>query len=143
MRQIFTIMLLFNLFLYADIIRDNSKEIVTDTTTNLQWQDNIDAKTVTKTWKEAIDYCKALKLGGYTNWRLPNIKELKSIIDRRYINPTISKSFKNTNITDFYWSSTTLTSSKYYARTVGFNYGYIKGFGKRIRQYIRCVRNVK
>jgi len=143
MKQIFTILLILNLSLYANFTRDNSKEIVTDTTTNLQWQDNIDAKTVTKTWKEAIEYCKALKLGDYTNWRLPSINELKSIINRKYINPTISKSFKNTNITDFYWSSTTLTSSKYYARTVGFNYGYIKGFGKRIKQYIRCVRDVK
>jgi len=49
MKQFFTILLIFNLSLYANFTRDNSKEIVTDATTNLQWQDNIDAKTVTKT----------------------------------------------------------------------------------------------
>jgi uncharacterized protein DUF1566 len=31
-------------------------------------------------WTESIDYCESLSLGGYTNWRLPNIDELRTMI---------------------------------------------------------------
>ena len=30
---------------------------------------------------EAVDYCKNLKLGGFSNWRLPEIEELQGISD--------------------------------------------------------------
>lgn len=32
-----------------------------------------------KTWEYAITYYEGLSLGGYSDWRLPNIKELKSM----------------------------------------------------------------
>jgi len=45
--------------------RDDTTQIVTDTTTGLQWQDDANASSLTKKWTEAIDYCEALTLGGH------------------------------------------------------------------------------
>jgi len=44
---------------------------------NLQWS----LKTSEKmNWNQAIDYCKNLNEDGFTDWRLPNIDELRTII---------------------------------------------------------------
>jgi hypothetical protein len=32
-----------------------------------------------RTWQESVDYCAALKLGGFTGWRLPTLDEVKGI----------------------------------------------------------------
>lgn len=54
--------------------------MVFDKATGLMW-----AKDLTiggrKTWANALTYAEGLSLGGYTDWRLPNIKELVSIMD--------------------------------------------------------------
>ena len=44
--------------------RDDIKQTVTDTTTGLMWQDDPEAKTVVKTWSDAIAYCENKTLGG-------------------------------------------------------------------------------
>src|SRR6266498_1598106 len=63
---------------------------VADNTTNLMWQQcsaGLSGATCatgtigTYTWDNAITYCEGLTLGGFTDWRLPNIKELKSLAD--------------------------------------------------------------
>ena len=52
---------------------------VTDSATRLQWQQKDDG--VRREWKEALAYCEALNLGGQQDWRLPDSKELQSIVD--------------------------------------------------------------
>jgi hypothetical protein len=132
--------LVLSIYANANFIRDNSKEIVTDTFRHLQWQDNIEAKTVSKTWIEAINYCEDLSLDKYSDWRLPNVNELRSIIDRTKINPTIDTTFQNISYDD-YWSSTTSEEYKKNAWTVGFSYGHIKDTDKYRSNSVRCVRD--
>jgi len=49
-----------------------------DPTTNLCWQDP--AATSTMGWSSAGRYCNSLKLGEHTDWRLPTIDELRSLL---------------------------------------------------------------
>ena len=64
---------------------DNGDCTVTDNVTGLIWQQEDDD--VTKTWEEALAYCETLTLAGPTDWRLPDIKELMSIVDNTRNNP--------------------------------------------------------
>jgi hypothetical protein len=50
-------------------IRDNTNNIILDTKTRLVWNDT---NATTKTWIDAIDYCEALVINNFNNWRLPN-----------------------------------------------------------------------
>ena len=124
------------LSLNADFIRDNTKLVVNDTKTGLMWQD--DAVGSTMDWSTAITTCENLTLGGYSDWRLPNIRELKSIADRTRANPAISPNF--TAITsDYYWSSTTYSVSSYVC-DVGFSGGNDGVSEKTDSLFVRCVR---
>ena len=126
--------------LNAEYIRDNANEVVLDTTTNLIWQDDADAKTLTKSWVDAIGYCEALTLGGKSDWRLPNFNELYALADRSKVNPAISDRFVNV-ASSFYWSSTTYVSYSDYAWSVRFYNGVGDGSNKTGSYYVRCVRS--
>ncbi|GAF95222.1 unnamed protein product, partial [marine sediment metagenome] len=58
---------------------DNGDETVTDLATGLTWQQGDDG--VARNWQEALAYAEDLVLGGHSAWRLPNAKELQSIVD--------------------------------------------------------------
>ena len=137
MRQIFLIMIGLSVSIWADFTRDSTTQIVTDTNTKLQWQDN---EIVSKKWTEAIDYCEALTLGGYNDWRLPNQNELRSIADRSKNKPAISSTFQNV-VSNYYWSSSTVVGYEYLAWSVYFRYGYEYWGGKSGVSYVRCVRD--
>jgi len=114
--------------------------IVTDSLTKLQWQDDTIGTIIN--WTRAISRCEALTLGGFSDWRLPNIKELQSIVDDSKISPSIDSAFVNT-VSDSYWSSTTLSYDSSFAWYVTFatgnTYNYLKTY-PRYGYYVRCVR---
>lgn len=37
-----------------------------------------------RTWQESVDYCAALKLGGFSGWRIPTLDEVKGIAYTRH-----------------------------------------------------------
>ncbi len=119
--------------------RDDALEIVTDNVTKLVWQDNSDAKTVKKTCQGAKDYCESLDFAGHTDWRLPTIKELQTIVDDGVYNPAINATFQNVT-SGSYWSSTTLSSYTSDAWGVYFYNGGMHYYGKTDSRYVRCVR---
>ena len=57
--------------------QDNADGTVTDLNTGLMWQQGLDDK---MTWAEAVSGADTCSIGGYTDWRLPSIKELYSLI---------------------------------------------------------------
>ena len=138
MKKIFLIMIGLSLWAHADFSRDNNTQIVSDNSTQLQWQDDVN---VIKTWIEAIDYCEGVSIGGYDDWRLPNINELYSIADRRKSNPAINSTFKIVG-GNAYWSSSTIVGDESNnAWCVYFQYGYDGWASKYSSYYIRCVRS--
>ncbi len=94
--------------------KDNGNKTVTDQATELMWM-KIDSNK-TMTWQQALEYAKNLNYAGYNDWRLPNVKELQSIVDysgapdakdkadrRAAIDPI----FELTRTESWFWSSTT------------------------------------
>ena len=140
MRAILLLMIGLSTSLLADFSRSNG--VVTDNTTGLQWQNDYsdnggDIKYAK--WTDAIAYCEDLTLGGHSDWRLPNKKELLSIVDYGGYNSSIDTVFTHTS-SGYYWSSTTHASFTGYAWIVGFNYGYTSHGVKSVDRYVRCVR---
>ena len=90
-------------------------------------------------WEKALRYCHELDMKGYHDWRLPNINELKSIVDRNLHSPALSPVFQRVSLGNF-WSSTTLASSPDNAWTLYMNYGNTSYGDKTYGYFVRCVR---
>jgi hypothetical protein len=124
-----------------DYRRNNSKEVVNDLTNNLMWQDDEDVRTVQKNWQGAMDYCQNLNLAGHSDWRLPNLEELKTIVDKNN-DPAIKSEFKNTTSYS-YWSSTPGAGGSYGAWVVYFSGGGEDSDNEYNYNTVRCVRDSK
>lgn len=136
-----------NLGFYAD----RGDGTVDDETTGLVWQKataDIDNDGVPDKMgrDEALEYCEQLKLGGFDDWRLPNIRELMSIVDYSKRRPATNYSIFSCQSAS-YWSSTLNLSSPIESLGIDFYRGawatvtqsrdmnIISG-----RSYVRCVR---
>ena len=82
---------------------------------------------------------------GYTDWMIPNIKVLESIVDYSEENPAIDPLFpgathESTFDESFYWSSTSDASSPGDAWRVDFNFASIVASDKNNVFRVRAVR---
>jgi len=97
---------------------DNQDGTISDNATGLMWQASDSTKGMN--WEEALAYAENLTLGGYSDWRLPNAKELQSIVDYSRSPETsdsaaIDPIFQVSSIVNeagekdypYYWTSTT------------------------------------
>jgi hypothetical protein len=92
---------------------DNGNGTITDNLSGLMWTKNANLPGSKMTWYQASDFCNNLKLGGYTDWRLPEVKELESLINDDEPNSAAwlnSQGFTNVQSYD-YWSATTRTNN--------------------------------
>jgi hypothetical protein len=78
--------------------------------------------------------------GGYSDWRLPTIKELAYLADTRGTNPSINSDFFPNTVSSWYWSSSTSANYPYHAWGVGFRHGYDSYNYKYFYGYVRAVR---
>ncbi|WGW04119.1 Lcl C-terminal domain-containing protein [Tropicibacter oceani] len=65
----------------AAVYIDNGDGTVTDSVTNLTWQQT--PENARLQFSESLTFCQALELGGRSDWRVPTIKELYSLADFR------------------------------------------------------------
>lgn len=128
---------------------------VIDNLTQLMWQrcsvgqtwqdttcsDKDDAKELS--WKNALEYGPTNNFAGYGNWRMPNIKELHSLVIHQSYNPALNIDVFPNNQIGGYWSS---TPRKPYAEILTINF---KGGGqmmlrtpKSSKLYLRLVRDL-
>ena len=122
----------------------NSASVTLDNITGLMWIYNrtdagIDAFAL---WDNALGVCKTLNYAGYTDWRLPNVRELTSIVDygRAAAPANNTAAFFNTGGSP-YWTSTTSRSPTTSAFNVAFNdAGKIAVSDKGNSWLVRCVR---
>ncbi|MGK5094511.1 DUF1566 domain-containing protein [Deltaproteobacteria bacterium TL4] len=126
---------LFQKMVYAADSKINGDGTVTHR--GLMWQQAGDKEYA---WEKAINYCKALRLAGYQDWRLPAIEELQMLIENNHGAPFINTTlFPNTQSSS-YWSSTTYAYYTSFAWSVNFYFGYVSYYNKTYSFYVRCVR---
>ena len=83
------------------------------------------------TWQSALDYVKTLNTGGHTDWRLPNVNELRSLVDYSQIGPCLPQGHPFTNVqSSGYWSSTTRAEHTVDAWIVNMHGGSVEYGGK-------------
>lgn len=117
---------------------DNGNGTITDNVTNLVWQKI--HSTDSLTWEQALSYADTATIGGYTDWRLPSIKELHSINDENFVNPSVNNAFFSNVGVNKYWSSTTLPNQTTKAWYLSTQFGITTYDVKTVRHYIYCVR---
>ncbi|OQX11938.1 MAG: hypothetical protein BWK73_16215 [Thiothrix lacustris] len=136
-------------------LRDNGDGTVTDTKTGLMWKQCAEGRSdvgcatgtpQTSTWQAALAQVQTVNasggFAGYTDWRLPNIKELRSIVERQCYYPAINLTrFPNTSITAFWSSSPDVYSDSDLARLVSFYDGNDNWAGRSNDFQIRLVRS--
>lgn len=122
----------------TEIFKDNGNGTITDNRTGLTWQ-QADAATV-MSWEEAIAYAESLSLGGFDDWRLPNIKELVSLNDEGRVRPSLNTSYFAAPSSALFWSSTTQFNQTPNAWTVDFTFGISSYNPKTDKLRVRCVR---
>ena len=107
---------------------------IIDKSTGLMWMQDDSGEGIV--WKDALTYAENSNFAGYSDWRLPNVKELQSIVDYGYsptatdpdkVGPAIDPIFNCTQIKSeagyddyaYYWTSTSANFTKgrpyYYA----------------------------
>ena len=116
--------------------------VTVDNRTGLMWVTNpVDVgMTGTHSWEAAIAACEALTYATYSDWRLPNIKELASIVNYQNYNPAINTIYFPNTPNSTYWSSTTYVPNSPYAWYVMFDTGNVGNTIKTDPLNVRCVR---
>ncbi len=146
MKKILLIILGLSSLIWADFTRSENG-IVTDSSTILQWQDDSTAGSTAMHWEAAIMECETLTLGDYTDWRLPNINELLTIMNVGKSEPIVDPVFQNIiDGNSFYYSSTTVDNDKTFAWVVNSSTGEDDYTSKALygtSSYVMCVRNEK
>ena len=139
--------------------KNNNDGTISDIQTGLMWKQCVEGTffkgagvcstdpALTVNWQNALFLAEDVARGttgenmGYIDWRLPNAKELESIIERQCINPSINlKVFPDTPASPF-WSSTPYSSAGASKWMVIFNYGIISTTGSG-SFYVRLVRDL-
>jgi hypothetical protein len=112
-------------------------DTVYDNVTKITWQR---APSTGLTWLNALSTCAALDLDGHDDWRLPNIKELFTIVDYKASSPAIDgTAFPSTPNVQF-WASTPYRNNYGWAWTVDFLDGQGKTPPTSEQHLVRCVR---
>jgi hypothetical protein len=136
--------------------RNTSAEpVVVDNTTGLTWQGCVagltgsDCATGSATimvWADGLAYCEGLSWAGQSDWRVPNRKELASIVDSRRTSPAIDlTAFPATPSNQYQWSSSSWVTSCSGTDCRGCYVSFIDGhpscLGPKLYNFhLRCVR---
>jgi formylglycine-generating enzyme required for sulfatase activity len=117
--------------------RPGADGTVLDEATGLTWQRSFDA--TTHAWSDARSYCGGLSLAG-GGWRLPNMKELQSLIDDTKVDPAIDVSAFPGTQGQAFWSGSPLSGALPDAWFVNFYAGVSYSTSQTNLYPVRCVR---
>jgi len=123
---------------------------VTDTKTGLIWRRCAEGMTFkgntcvgsSKTYTHEAALKRATQEATRTgvSWRLPNVKELASIVDRSRVSPAIDPAAFPATPSGWFWSSSPYVGDTYYAWSVYFSYGFVYSDYRVSSGAVRLVR---
>lgn len=98
---------------------DPDGQLVQDNLTGLLWSRDANLAEFPLDWQEALDFVQRMNMEsamGRSDWRLPDRRELRSLLSHQTLNPALPKGhpFRNV-ILNWYWTSTTAAASAAYA----------------------------
>lgn len=125
-----------------------SGDEVTDSKTGLVWRRCSEGQSwsgstctgtaATYTHEQALVHAKAQM--GTAGWRLPNVKELTSIVDSTRLSPAIDLAAFPATPSAYYWSSTSYAGLSSSAWDIGFDNGVVNGHYRGNSYHVRLVR---
>ena len=138
---------------------DNANGTVSDFKTGLIWKKCSEGQTYNSgdnscsgsatgfNWQQALQRAQDVNEGisgenlSESDWRVPNIKELASIVEQECWNPSINVSVFPSTPSSGYWSSSPVAYDSNSAWYVGFDFGYGNTDVKHDLYYVRLVRS--
>lgn len=119
--------------------------VTVDNRTGLMWITNRGTDAAmggSYTWLNALIACESKSYAGFSDWRVPNMRELMTILDYSTTTaPLIDTTAFLGAISDYNWTSTTDAMSTTYAWSVSFNNGYGSSVNLKTNTLaVRCVR---
>lgn len=82
-----------------------------------------------------------MEFGGFSDWRLPNVRELGSLVNSETYNPSINTAWFPNTVPNGYWTSTTYVLDKDLAWVVPFYHGLVNYYGNKSGCFhVRAVR---
>jgi hypothetical protein len=132
----------------------NNDGTITDNNTGLVWEKKTNCSGATHcvtdsyTWANALAYVANLNgatFAGHNDWRLPNVKELQSIVNYQNVNPSVSAEFNDCGngsctAASNYWASSSYAGFPAFAWFVNFFAGNVDAFGENNFNFVRAVR---
>ncbi len=122
----------------ASVDVEPASGVVTDLVTGLVWQrealEELD-------WEGAKTYCDGLQVGAFSDWRLPSLIELVSVVDYSKNNLALDLSaFLGPAVSPTYWTASSYGPNPANAWTIDFTVGLPKPRSKAEVRWVRCVR---
>ena len=115
-----------------------SDDTVKDSRTELTWQREVSASVYEQ--PAAITHCSDLELGGFSDWRLPAVSELLTLVDPTSSAPAIDETAFPSTPSEWTWSSSAYVGATGGAWGVDFDDGSSFINGGSYAAHVRCVR---
>jgi hypothetical protein len=112
--------------------------VVLDGLTGLQWEQA--ASSPTMNWSAAGTYCAGRNTGSLSNWRLPNVDELQTLVDYTTSSPSINSAAFPSTPSNYFWTSTIYQPSPTNAWIIDFRNGVVVSLDVSNDCFVRCVR---
>ncbi|MCV2884806.1 DUF1566 domain-containing protein [Aestuariibacter sp. AA17] len=93
------------------------------------------------TWQQALKTAHGYSFANKTGWRLPNIKELETLVERRCERPALNETVFPSSQSDDYWTSTPVATDPVRAWAIAFFNGSNTARTKQAFLFTRLVRN--
>ncbi|MBA5249060.1 MAG: DUF1566 domain-containing protein [Gammaproteobacteria bacterium] len=129
---------------------DKGDGTILDKSTDLIWKkcaeglsgnDCATGVAITANWQQALQQANNSTFAGKSDWRLPNIKELSSLVRRNCYNPTINEALFPNTAANYFWSSSPSAEDSAFTWMFYFSIGFSRITYRYYSLRLRLVRS--